>query len=186
MSRARFALILVLGAGGCAEADPTKTNLEILPEMVDSVPYDSFAENPVTRDGKTLLVPVKGTIPRGHTPFHYGSGPEEAARAGRELTNPVPDTPESAARGERVFRTFCTPCHGAGGLGDGPVVPRFPAPPSLVAAHARGLPDGRLFHVISRGQGLMPSHASQIGPEDRWKAVRYLRALQKSAGGGKP
>jgi hypothetical protein len=61
------------------------------------------------------------------------------------------------------------------------VVPRFPQPPSLVADHAKGLPDGQLFHIISRGQGLMPSHAAQVLPADRWKVIQYLRSLQAQA-----
>jgi mono/diheme cytochrome c family protein len=176
-------LLISLLAAGCAPSDPTRTNLEFVPEMVDSVPFDTFSPNPVTHDGKTLMLPAKGTIPRGFTPFHYGPGPVEAERAGRELSSPVPESPEVLARGEKVFRTFCTPCHGAAGQGDGPVVPRFPQPPSLTAAHAKAMPDGRIFHVITHGQGLMPSHASQIAADDRWRAIHWVRSLQK--GGAK-
>ena len=74
---------LVLGA------DPSKKNVEVLPGMVDSVPYDAYAPNPVFADGKTLQQPPAGTIPRGRRPLHYGTGEEEAVRAGRELTNPL-------------------------------------------------------------------------------------------------
>ncbi|MFO0758310.1 MAG: cytochrome c [Byssovorax sp.] len=187
MNRAMLSFIVApLLAAGCGGSDPTETNLEFLPEMVDSIPYDSFAPNPVTRDKKTLIAPVKGTVPRGYTPFHYGDGPEEAIRAGRELQNPFPATAENTARGEKVFRSFCVPCHGKGGEGDGPVIPRFPAPPSLVAKNALSLPDGQIFHIITRGQGIMPSHGSQVSPDDRWKAVLHIRALQKPARGEKP
>jgi mono/diheme cytochrome c family protein len=177
-----FALALL--AAACAESDPSRTNLEFVPEMIDSVPYDSFAPNPVTRDGKTLMTPARGSIPRGYAPFSYGAGPEEAARAGRELQNPLLPTPDNLVRGERVFRTFCTPCHGTAGAGDGPVIPRFPQPPSLTAPHANQLPDGRIAHIISRGQGIMPAHASQIEMNDRWKAVLYIRSLQHRSQGG--
>jgi mono/diheme cytochrome c family protein len=176
-----------LGAAGCAGGDPTETNREFVPEMVDSIPYDSFAENPVTRDKKTLIAPVKGTIPRGFTPFHYGDSLEEAARAGRELESPISPSAENAARGEKVWKSFCVPCHGQGGLGDGPVIPRFPAPPSLLAKNALELPDGRIFHIITKGQGLMPAHGTQISAEDRWKVILHVRSLQKPASaGGKP
>ena len=186
MKRALFVALGALAAAGCTGGDPTQTNLEYVPEMIDSVPYDSFAPNPVTRDGKTLLTPATGTTPRGFAPLHSGAAPDEAARAGRELTSPIEATPAVLARGEKEFRTFCTPCHGASALGDGPVVPRFPAPPSLLAAHARAMPDGQMFHVISRGQGLMPSHASQVRPADRWKIIAYVRSLQAAGAGGKP
>ena len=57
----------------------------------------------------------------------------------------------------------------------------FPTPPSLVAPKARELPDGRIFHIATFGQGNMPSHAAQIEPEDRWKAVMWVRQLQAAA-----
>lgn len=167
---------------GC-ERDERKPNFEYAPDMADSVPYDAFAPNPNLADGKTLQPMPAGTIARGETPLHYGSSPQEAERAGRELTNPFSATPANIIRGEKVFGTFCTPCHGAGGLGDGPIVPRFPAPPSLLADHAKGLPDGRIFHIVTNGQNLMPSYAVQVLPDDRWKVVLYLRTLQNGKGG---
>ncbi|MEK6608675.1 MAG: cytochrome c [Myxococcota bacterium] len=170
--------VVLLGLlGGCG-GDVTRPGYEVMPEMMRSVPYDAFAPNPVTRDGKTLMAPAAGSIARGAAPFHYGPGPTEAARAGREVTSPIPPSAATLARGERVFQVFCSPCHGRGGDGDGPIVPRFPAPPSLKAAHARSLADGQMFHVVTRGQGLMPSLASQVRPEDRWKAIQHVRSLQ--------
>ncbi len=177
-----------LAAGGFAVAlaacdgDPTLPRREFLPDMVASVPYDSFAANPNTRDGKTLQLPPAGAIARGVTPFHYGSTLQEAERAGRELVSPIPPSLEAAARGQAAFMAYCSHCHGPAGLGDGPVIPRFPPPPSLVAEHARLLPDGRIFHVITRGQGLMPAHGGQVVPADRWKIVQHLRAMQRAAG----
>lgn len=165
-------------AAACSEGDPTQTNLEYVPEMIDSLPYDSFAPNPVTRDGKTLMAPPKGAVPRGVTPLHYGPGAEEAARAGRELTSPLPSAAEHLRRGELLFKRFCAPCHGASGAGDGPVVPPFPAPPSLTMPHAVNMPDGRIFHVITFGQGSMPPHAGQVPQADRWAVVQYVRSLQ--------
>ena len=58
--------------------DPAQPNYEFVPEMVDPVPYEAFSANAVTRSGKTMMAPAPGTIPRGVTPFHYGTGPEEA------------------------------------------------------------------------------------------------------------
>lgn len=174
---------IALAAAGCSGGDPTLPNVEILPEMVDSVPFDAFAANPSTPDGKTLMAPPRGALPRGFSPLHYGPGPEEAARAGRELQNPLPDAKETTARGQVLFKRFCTPCHGASGQGDGPVVPPFPAPPPLSADHAKKMPDGQVFHVIGFGQGLMPAHGAQIAQRDRWAIVRFVRSLQGSAQG---
>ena len=75
-----------------------------MPDMAYSVPYNSFAPNPVTRDGKTLQSPVAGTVPRGFQPFRYGRTPDEALRAGRELRNPIPRSPETLAQGRIALR----------------------------------------------------------------------------------
>jgi mono/diheme cytochrome c family protein len=167
-----------LACGG----DPGKPRTEVLPDMVDSVPYDAFAPNPNTRDGKTLMAPPRGAVPRGPLPFRFGTSKEEAERAGRELTNPYVDEAAVLARGEVIFQTFCYECHGREGKADGPVVPKFPPPPSLLADHARSLRDGQIFHIVTLGQGLMPPHAAQVEPDDRWRVARYIRKLQ---GGGK-
>jgi mono/diheme cytochrome c family protein len=166
---------------GCDD-DPTQPNFEYMPDMVSSVAFDSFDPNPITPDGRTLMRPPEGTIPRGYQPLHYGPGPAEAARAGRELPNPFPDSDLVRARGEVGFQRWCSPCHGHEGLGDGLVARKFPRPPPLGADHARGLPDGQIFHIISFGQGVMPSYGQQVVAADRWKIVRYLRKLQAGSG----
>jgi mono/diheme cytochrome c family protein len=166
----------------CA-AGPEQPNYEFLPEMVDSLAaYDTFAPNPNTPDGKTILTRVPGTIARGRMPLHFGPGPAEAERAGRERMSPIPESPAARARGERVFKTFCAVCHGAAGEGDGPVIGKFPMPPSLVAERAKKMPDGQIWHVITFGQGLMASYAAQVEEADRWKVVQHLRALQAKGG----
>lgn len=164
------------------ERDPKKPGYEVLPEMVHAVPYEAFAPNPVTPDGKTLQLPPEGSIPRGFLPYHYGSTPEEAERAGRELSNPIAKSPEALARGKQAYETFCLVCHGPAGKGDGPLIPKFPNPPSFTSRNIREYPDGRIFHIVTKGSGMMPPHASQISPEDRWKIVHYVRSLQQPAG----
>jgi len=123
---------------------------------------------------------VPGTIPRGELPLPYAPTPEDAVRAGAELTNVFAATDNAAMdRGYAVFTNFCAPCHGASGQGNGPVAMRgVPPPPSLLAEHAVQMKDGRLFHVLSFGQGNMASYSSQISREDRWKIILYVRDLQ--------
>lgn len=174
------ALLLPLVVASCARA-PTERGYEYFPDMVDSVAYESFTPNPHLPGGLTLQAPPPGTIPRGHRPLHFGPGKEEAERAGRELVNPVAPSAAALARGEKVFATFCAVCHGPAGEGDGPIIPRFPTPPSLKAERARKMPDGQIFHVITFGQGLMAPYAAQVPAEDRWKVVLFIRSLQGGA-----
>ena len=174
------ALILTLNVG--CERPYTQGKYAFFWEMYDTIPYDAFDENPVTPDGKTLMKPVKGTIPRGYMPYHYKKTPQDAARAGRELKSPIKKTRANLKRGKRVYETFCLVCHGPTGAGDGPIIPKFPAPQPFSSPYMKSHPAGRIYHVVTVGSFLMGSYASQISSEDRWKLVQYVQQLQR---GGK-
>lgn len=163
----------------CASNDIGRRGMEYMPDMAYSVPYNSFAPNPVTRDGKTLQAPVAGTVPRGFHPYRYAATQDEALRAGRELRNPIPRSPEALAQGRALYETFCLVCHGEQGRGDGPLVPRIPNPPAYTSPRVRLMAPGQIFHVISRGSGRMPSYASQIPYEQRWLIVLYVGTLRE-------
>jgi len=180
MRLARVALLpaIAVVAIGCV-AGSEKRGYEYTSDMVYSLAYDSFAPNPVTRDGLTLQRPVRGTIARGFLPLHYTASAADAERAGRELQNPIPPTARSAAQGKALFETYCAVCHGPQGAGDGPLVPKIPNPPAYNSARVRSMPVGRIFHVMTFGSGRMPSYASQLQAHDRWLIAAHVQTLQR-------
>lgn len=166
---APMALILgVLGASCVGKHE--KPNFVYMPDMMYSPAFKA------QEDG-AMRLPVSGTIPRGYQPYAYANDPEAA---GRELKNPLARTMVNFKRGETMYNTYCLVCHGPMGEGDGTVVPKFPRPPSLQSDKVRGWSDGRMYHVIRAGQGLMPTYAKQVAESDRWAIVHYIRALQRS------
>jgi mono/diheme cytochrome c family protein len=173
-------LCLAVSLSGCRN-DSRVRAFEYMPDMARSVPYDSFAANPVTRDGQTLQAPPPHTIARGFLPLDYQATPADAVRAGRELHSPIVATDETRHDGRRLFETFCAVCHGVNGDGDGPLVPKIPNPPAYSSAAVRTLPPGQLFHVITFGSGRMPSYASQLTRDERWKVVAHVQTLQRGA-----
>jgi mono/diheme cytochrome c family protein len=181
--------LFVVTAGAVVVAVRASTSsgrsMEYMPDMAYSVPYDAFARNPVTRDGKTLQSPPPGTVPREGHPFRYAATPTDAERAGRELHNPIASSPEALARGQALYETFCLVCHGAEGRGDGPLVPKIPNPPAYTSTRVRAMAPGHIFHVISRGSGRMPSYAAQIPYEQRWFIVLYVGALRDRGEAGR-
>jgi len=42
-------------------------------------------------------------------------------------------------------------------------------------------PVGHFFDVMTNGFGAMPSYASRVEPDDRWRIAAYIRVLQFSA-----
>ncbi len=191
-SRKLWNIVLFLLVGGLVAINftlrgaPTGRSIDVLPDMLDSIPYDSFTSNPNFADGLTMRPLVEGTVLHGEEPLDYARTPEDAVRAGLELVNPLtPDSSVVLERGQAVYRTFCEVCHGSGGNGDGPVAGRagYPAPPSFLPAEAktRSMADGQIFHIITYGGQNMPSYAAEIERGDRWEAILWLRALQKKA-----
>jgi mono/diheme cytochrome c family protein len=98
----------------------------------------------------------------------------------QQAVNPFSSSDAPALRrGEQVFKSFCVPCHGISGNGDGLVAKRgFPDTPSLVSARVINLTDDGIYSVITYGSATMPAHGGQIDREDRWKAILYVRKLQ--------
>jgi mono/diheme cytochrome c family protein len=106
---------------------------------------------------------------------------------------PIAIDQKAIERGRERFNIYCAPCHDSLGTGNGKIVERgYLMPPNYHTAYSRGLarrgikvllrdaPLGYYFEVISRGYGGMPDYASQIPPDDRWKIIAYVRALQLS------
>jgi len=129
------------------------------------------------KDGIGMRTPVAGTVARGFLPYPYKGGPDSAAKY---LSNPLLPTKEILSRGRAKFLTFCSPCHGNFGRGDSRLQGQFPNPPTLHSEKVRNWPDGSIYHVITEGQNIMPSYAAQVGPDDRWALIHYIRILQRS------
>ncbi len=180
-----FVVLAVLVAAHWAmPSDPTQRNFHFFPNMVDSLAHEAQAPAPVLASGFQLdLQPPAGSVARGYLPLLYEATPEDALRAGAELQSPnAADDAAAVERGRFVFATFCATCHGPAGEGDGPVTRRgVPPPPSLLLPHALELADGQLYHISTFGQGNMAGYASQVGRDDRWHAVSFIRTLQAAA-----
>lgn len=159
--------ILSFILSSCRHEEP---NAIYMPDMVYSPAFKAQKEG-------GMRMPVKGTIPQDFQPYPYG---KDGEAAGLKLKNPLKPTQAILKRGQHIFNTYCIVCHGPAGEGDGSIIPKFPRPPSLQSEKVSKWPDGRIYHVITAGQNLMPSYASQISSGDRWAVIHYVRALQRS------
>jgi mono/diheme cytochrome c family protein len=169
MSTSRKFLLTVSAMIALSACKHDQPNVIYMPDMVYSPALKA-------QEPGSMRMPVAGTVPRDYQPYSY----RDVEVAGRELSNPLIRSKTVLARGQAVFNTYCAVCHGPNGEGDGTVVPRFPRPPTLQSDKIRQYPDGSVYHVITMGQNLMPSYASQIAPQDRWAIIHYLRALQRA------
>ena len=138
-------------------------------------------------DGRAMRPPVDGAIAvdvlLGND--HLSKGEIDGQPA---TTFPMPVTERRMQRGRQRFDIYCATCHGLVGDGDGITSelalereePGWLRPLSLHNPSVREQPVGQLLKTISDGVRTMPGYRSQIGVEDRWDIVAYVRALQRA------
>jgi mono/diheme cytochrome c family protein len=134
------------------------------------------------------FLPPEGTLPvSGLAP---AMDPNDNA-AQDALANPRPMSLASLENGRTLFARYCSTCHGAGGLGDGPVsmtsslrgpfggVLAIAGPASIAKIRT----DGHIYSTIRYGRRRMPSY-QRIPSDDRWDIVNFIRYLNDQRGLG--
>jgi len=171
-----------------------KPRIHIIQNMDNQPKYVSQERNDMFLDSRAMRPHLEGTIARGgmvgDTHFFMGIVEDDWATKYPERL-----TVDRAfiERGQDRFNIYCSPCHGAGGFGDGLVHKRatvlvetgangtsWVAPKNLHDDLIREQPVGQLFNTITNGVRTMASYASQIPTNDRWAIVSYIKALQLS------
>jgi len=179
---------------GCGKSDPLSPGTEYMPDMYESEaakPYE-WLPNGIFKDSLEARPPVAGTISQGSrpnnmertnlinaTPYAYPNTPEGYEMAGANLKNPLAFDSLQLKHGEEIYGKFCVHCHGAAGAGDGSIVAngKFPSPGTYWSKV--GLTDGKMFHTMHFGKGMMGSHAAQLSKLERWQLVFYVNELIK-------
>jgi mono/diheme cytochrome c family protein len=142
--------------------------------------YKPLARTDFFGDGRSARSPVEGTVARGQLRL------DEQLYTGKVTGQPVTTFPFSMTRqdlerGRERFNIYCAPCHDSTGSGRGMIALRgFQQPPSYHIDRLRQAPAGHFFDVITNGFGAMYGYAARVSPEDRWRIVAYVRALQLS------
>ncbi len=179
--------ILMAGFTSCGKKDPNSPGVEFMPDMYRSPSVEVYGTQVINRNTHDTInsmsarwMPVKGSIARGYLPYAYPNTAEGYEQAGLYLHNPLPagDREKNEKDGEALYGKFCVHCHGATGGGDGKVGGKLPGAPPAYNGTLKDLPEGKIFHSITYGKGLMGSHASQLTQEERWKLVYYVQKLQ--------
>lgn len=180
MTKVILISVVALFLFGCG-AGKDKTNVEVFQGMFDQNSFKAQDWDPDGSEIVNMKYPPQGTLPRDHKPYPYG--PADAEEAGLKLKNPYVGQvdAEFLSQGKKRFDVYCAVCHGPKGLGQGSVIEKMILkPPSLVTQKVKDMPDGRIYHIIMRGQGLMGHYANQlIHEKDRWAVINYIRSLQE-------
>ena len=194
-----IAAIVSLCFASCV-TDKNSPGLEYMPDMYRSPAIEAYVDYgfdefkpgmtsdsaKVMRLKQSVRIPVEGTIPyRGgdqlayNAPYPYPNTEAGYEGAGVGFKSPLPTSPESTAAGQALFEKFCIQCHGEKGGGDGSITQKsggkYPVVPSYESR--KGLAEGKMFHTITYGKGLMGSHAYILNQKERWQVIQYVKVL---------
>jgi cytochrome c oxidase cbb3-type subunit 2 len=102
-----------------------------------------------------------------------GAGPATAEAA--ESKNPYAGNRAAEEEGEKIFTENCRSCHGEkGGGGFGPKL--------ATISRKFGGSDAELFASVAGGRpGGMPAFLPQLGKDRVWKAIAYIRHLERDS-----
>ena len=152
-------------------------NYQYFPNMYKPVGYEAYGEYDVFPNSQEALLPVKGTISRGHTLYEYENSNEGYAAALSELKSPLGLSEMDAKRGKELYDIYCGICHGTKGAGQGKLVMRekILGVPSYAD---RDITTGSIYHVIYFGKNAMGSYANLLNEEERWQVTAYVETLR--------
>ena len=179
-----FLGLLLAGFTSCGKRDPNSPGVEFMPDMYRSPSLEAYGTTIIDGDSvhatSTRFLPVTESISRGYVPYAYPNTKEGYEAAGINVHNPLSaaDRENYEKEGEVIYGKFCIHCHGATGAGDGKVAAKLPGAPPAYNGALKNLPEGKIYHSITYGKGLMGSHAGQLSQTERWKLVYFVQKLQ--------
>ena len=191
-----FASVFFLQSCTCS-GGKNRTDSQVVNDMAQQ---NNVKAQEGTKTGEAYVkLPPEGTRARNRRYYPYTRDPLKAAT---ELKNPLEPTAEILSQGQKYYKMYCIYCHGAkGDSGEGAsVTPKMSIKPaSLLTEKAKAYKDGRIYHIIYEGQGLMGAYNLQLESEEQvvlshhskdkdwneykgsnkiWSVVHYVRKLQ--------
>ncbi|MGB1312452.1 c-type cytochrome [Bizionia paragorgiae] len=157
----------------------SRPNYDFMPNMYESVGYETYQESDAFANGVQAQLPVDGTVPRGYKPFDIDGTNEGYLLAKETLKSPLDSTQVDYERGKELYAIYCGICHGNKGAGQGQLVKneKILGIPSYADA-GRAITAGSIYHTIYYGKNTMGSYANQLNEEERWQVVAYVLKLK--------
>lgn len=193
-----FALTAVFLFGGCSKAGLSQGSypVDIFTEMHYQQSYK--INEPPSLSAPSESVPARVALGSGFVLDLTKPHPSEieySLAEAKSLKNPVLSEAGVIKRGNILYQTNCAMCHGASGLGDGPMAQHFKeagysgVPANLSASGpSYKKSDGEIYQILTKGfaatygvpegQMVMPPFGRLLSAEDRWAIVHYIRSLQ--------
>ena len=96
------------------------------------------------------------------------------------IKNPLAVDPSVIKTGKTLYMSYCAPCHGNSGKGDGIAAATLnPKPANHTSPVIQAESDGSLFYKITEGRTPMPQYKTALTDAQRWALVTYIKTLGK-------
>lgn len=175
----KLSLIGILFAGLVSCQKNSRPNYQYMPNMYESVGYETYSESDAFANGIEAQLPAEGSIPRGYSFYEIENSNEGYQLAKAELKKPIKDSIYDKPRAKKLYDIYCGICHGTRGNGKGYLVERekilgVPSYDDL----GRAITQGSVYHVIYYGINTMGSYKNQLNEEERWQVTEYVMELK--------
>ncbi len=175
-----FVLGIVVSFSSCK--DNLKPNYQYMPNMYESVAYETYSESnafnsPKGLKGKEGQLPPTGSIKRGFVPYEIPNTAEGYNFSKTIVKSPLDSIAVDMKKAEELFVIYCAICHGEAGNGMGKLVKqqKFLGVPNY---KDRLITIGSIFHVQTYGLNSMGSYANQLSQQERWMIAAYVLELR--------
>ncbi|MDO5607773.1 MAG: cytochrome c [Capnocytophaga sp.] len=177
-----FQIVLWAGVSAMVAScfNKREPNYQFMPNMYESVAYETYQEGSVFHGNMEAQLPAEGSVKRGWIPYDYPDTTEGYELAKTELLNPLASDSLALSaniqKGKANYDIYCAVCHGSKGDGQGILAQRekFLGVPSY---KDREITQGSIYHVMYYGLNSMGSYASQIDETERWQVALYVEQL---------
>ena len=178
----KIALVLGIVVSFSSCKDNLKPNYQYMPNMYESVAYETNAESaafnsPTGLKGKVGQLPPAGSIKRGFVPYEIPNTTEGYNFSKTITKSPLDSIAVDMKKAEELFGIYCAICHGTAGDGQGKLVKqqKFLGVPNY---KDRQVSVGSIFHVETYGLNSMGSYANQLSQQERWMIAAYVLELK--------
>lgn len=175
-----FVITVLLVFASCKNSN--KPNYQYMPNMYESVGYETYAESPAFNasyglQGKEGQLPAKGTIKRGYVPYGFANNAEGYDAAKLNSKSPLDSLSIDITKAQELYEINCAICHGELGNGKGKLVKqeKILGVPSYAD---RPITTGSVNHVLNYGINSMGAYCNQLDQKERWMVSAYVMKLK--------
>ncbi|HEY0047343.1 MAG TPA: cytochrome c [Flavobacterium sp.] len=173
----KISLLAGISALAVSCQNDKEPNYQYMPNMYESVAYETYTEAPVFKGGTEAQVPAAGSIKRGFVPYELPNTNEGYLASKGVNASPLDSLAYDEPKAEQLFTIYCAICHGDKGDGKGKLVQKekFLGVPSYAE---REITIGSVYHVETYGLNAMGSYKNQMTQDERWLVAQYVMKLR--------